>query len=419
VEKVLVFMGDFSLGGGIALPLVKYLPKFGCRPYIITNKTPLHNGDGHYSSLAGHVDVRRTICLNKSPFRIFSKLFNSWETAAWLDKLFFVPDIYVTWLPSAILAGASLMKRENIDTVLTVSPPESVHLIGLALSRMTGCRWIADFEDLWTTKKVVYQPPTTLHDRLIKKMEMSIYQNADHLLANTRGNKEVYQDYYRISPEKISVVRGGYDPEDLENIDPLKTTDDGIFNIGYMGKFDKNGFPWRESLAALKALANSHGPNIRLNICGHVAEETRRYIKNNGLEELVVCHGIFSHAEAVKRTAKNDLLLLLLYENRYSRSIVPHKLYYYLGMDRRIVAIAQEDGEVADIINETNSGEVVSAKAPSRIYDVLAGSYKQWKTNHVLASTSDREKVSQYDITLNAQKLAAIIKEKPGQFALL
>ena len=85
-------------------------------------------------------------------------------------------------------------------------------------------------------------------------------------------------------------------------------------------------------------------------------------------------------------------------------------------MDRRVAAIAEEDGEVADIINETNAGEVVSAKDPSRIYDMLARYYEQWKTNHTLASTSDREKVSQYDITLNAQKLAAIIKEEPRQF---
>jgi len=407
-------MADFSLGGGIALPLVKYLPRFGCRPFIITNNTRAPNSVSCDRSLAGRVDIYKTVSLNKSPFRIFSKFFHSWETAALLERFFFVPDILITWLPSAVLSGRNLLKKEKIDTVLTVSPPESTHLIGLALSRMTGCRWIADFEDLWTTKKVVYQPPTAIHDQVIKRMERSIYKHSGHLLANTYGNRQIYQNYFRIPPEKISVISGGYDPEDLEGLTPAdRLSDNGAFNIGYMGKFDKAGFPWKQALAAIRKLTASRpGIKLRLNICGHVADETRLYIRANRLDKYVFCNGVFPHTEAVRRTIKNDALLLLLYETPYSRSIVPHKLYYYLAMGKPILAIAGEKGETAAILNDTGAGKAISVKNPELFYDTLTQYYDEWESKGSLVSAADPAKIAKYDITQNAQKLADIIKSE-------
>ena len=37
--------------------------------------------------------------------------------------------------------------REGIDVVLTTSPPSSVHLVGAAVKRATGARWVADLRD--------------------------------------------------------------------------------------------------------------------------------------------------------------------------------------------------------------------------------------------------------------------------------
>ena len=38
-------------------------------------------------------------------------------------------------------------RQERIDVVLTTSPPGSVHLVGAALKRTMGIRWVADFRD--------------------------------------------------------------------------------------------------------------------------------------------------------------------------------------------------------------------------------------------------------------------------------
>ena len=62
-------------------------------------------------------------------------------------RRFLLPDENVTWNLTAIPAAIRIVRREGIDVVLTTSPPSSVHLIGAAVKRATGVRWVADLRD--------------------------------------------------------------------------------------------------------------------------------------------------------------------------------------------------------------------------------------------------------------------------------
>src|SRR5207245_1096053 len=46
-----------------------------------------------------------------------------------------------------IPAAIKIVRREQIDVVLTTSPPGSVHLVGAAVKRATGIPWVADLRD--------------------------------------------------------------------------------------------------------------------------------------------------------------------------------------------------------------------------------------------------------------------------------
>ena len=56
-------------------------------------------------------------------------------------------DASVTWNLTAIPAAIRIARREGIDAVITTSPPGSVHLVGAAVQRASGARWIADLRD--------------------------------------------------------------------------------------------------------------------------------------------------------------------------------------------------------------------------------------------------------------------------------
>jgi len=64
-----------------------------------------------------------------------------------LSRRVLVPDENVSWSLTAIPAAVRIVRAEGIDVVLTTSPPNSVHLIGAAVKRMTGVRWVADLRD--------------------------------------------------------------------------------------------------------------------------------------------------------------------------------------------------------------------------------------------------------------------------------
>jgi glycosyltransferase involved in cell wall biosynthesis len=420
MKKVLVFLNDFPGRGGRNFKLIKYLTDYGYAPVCITNAVKSDTVGERIvrEELNGAHRIVRTFCLNKSPFRVFSKFFNSWATAAWFDRFFFVPDLLLTWVPSAYLAGCRIIEREEISAVMTVSPPESVHLVGLLLQQKTGVKWVTDFEDLWTTKKIVYRPPTSLHDALCRKLERAIYERADHIVANTEANREVYINRFGIPDEKITVVTLGYDPLELVGLPQDSSTHD-VFKIGYMGYLDK-GLPWREFFLALKRVAAEFkDESIMMEVYGYTSRNVLNFVRDNGLEGVVRLRGDAPHITAARGIANSTLLLLLLYETDYSRAIVPHKLYYYLAMKRPILAVAGEEGETARLIARTGSGVVVSPTKPERIYAVLKRMVETWKRSGSLQHDPVDEEIEKYDIRRLSQKLArtldgVIAQRAPG-----
>ena len=65
-----------------------------------------------------------------------------------------VPDLsLVTWLPFVLPRALRAARELSADCVVTTGPPQSAHLVGLALRRR-GLPWIADLRDGWT-----FDPP--------------------------------------------------------------------------------------------------------------------------------------------------------------------------------------------------------------------------------------------------------------------
>ena len=64
-----------------------------------------------------------------------------------LSRRVLVPDENVGWNLTAIPAAVRIARNEDIDVVITTSPPNSVHLVGAAVKRLTGARWVADLRD--------------------------------------------------------------------------------------------------------------------------------------------------------------------------------------------------------------------------------------------------------------------------------
>src|SRR5581483_11648320 len=87
------------------------------------------------------------------------------------------PDENVPWNLTAIPAAIRIARHEAIDVVLTTSPPSSVHLVGAAVKRATGARWVADLRD-----SLVAHP-----HRRAERLRVRIKEQGEHGVASLVG----------------------------------------------------------------------------------------------------------------------------------------------------------------------------------------------------------------------------------------
>jgi hypothetical protein len=139
-------------GGGVQRPLkfATHLPSFGIETHVLAPDDPkwVHRDDEavpptqawvhrvRYHGPRGRIPSEELYALEG-----FDRL--RYKAGAVFCRAL-VPDKSVTWAPNAIPAAIRIVKREQIDAVLTTSPPNSINLIGAAIKQETGVKWIAD-----------------------------------------------------------------------------------------------------------------------------------------------------------------------------------------------------------------------------------------------------------------------------------
>jgi len=265
-----------------------------------------------------------------------------------------------------ILEAIKLHRKKPFDVVITSSPPEAVHFVGIYLKRRFGCRWIADFRDLWSLYPGRYEPVSSMHAWLVKKVEGFMYKRSDELVHVTVPSTESVKKEFPCTKNKIHTITNGYDPDDLRGTNradfPGTSNSEGI-KIGYLGGFEKPGrFPSVEFVTALRKVLD-RGCHFVLHIWGtsSFSEELEKKVEGLGLGSVIVLHGHLPHRDAVQQAAACDVLMVYMSDAREEYSLItPQKFYHYLGMDKPILAFVPTEGIVADIVRETNSGYVAA-----------------------------------------------------------
>src|SRR5579884_3893813 len=142
-------------GGGVQRPLkfASQLPALGIETHVLAPDDPkwVHSDDE--LALPTQAWVHRARYVGPSGRRIADELHGrsgvdlALRRASTIGRRLLVPDENVTWNATAIPKAIAIARREGIDVVLTTSPPGSVHLIGAAVKRATGAKWVADLRD--------------------------------------------------------------------------------------------------------------------------------------------------------------------------------------------------------------------------------------------------------------------------------
>lgn len=269
-----------------------------------------------------------------------------------------VPDSYAaSWVPFATLAARRFLRERPVDCLITSSPPDSVHLAGLALGRRR-LAWIADLRDGWTYEPLRPPFPTGLQRRLDARLERRVSLRADGLVGATGP---ISHDLERRYGRPASTIRNGWDPaldRELAAAEPLALEADRV-NLVYTGSLGGiRGHDERGLLAALREISREDtglAGRLRLLIAGPLTAAERAELASPELAPVVRTVGELPHPQALRLQRQADALLLITSRDV---SIATGKLYEYLAAGRPILALAG-DNEAAAIVAETGTGQTV------------------------------------------------------------
>ncbi|MES1164919.1 MAG: glycosyltransferase [Verrucomicrobiota bacterium] len=269
------------------------------------------------------------------------------------------PDNKTGWVAPAVLRARQLLREQRFDAFLTLSPPHSTHLAGLALHRLfPDVPWIAQLHDPWVSFDA---PPTDWAlQRGASYLERQVLSAAnDVLLATDEARSRYLARYPVLPPSKLGVMVNGYDPVDFPAAPaPAPTTAPGPLRFVHLGTIygGRDPLPFLAGLASLISTGVLDRRAVRVDLIGDCEPlaAVNAAVAAGGLAGVVNVAGQIDHAEALARMMNADVLLLLAQGQPYQ---IPAKLYEYLHAHRFVLAFT--DGASARVIEETGAGRVV------------------------------------------------------------
>lgn len=282
-----------------------------------------------------------------------------------------VPDPYLlSWAAWAVPTVRRLVRERRIECVITTSPPDSTHLVGLALGGRRPA-WIADLRDGWTFEALREPFPTAPQRRLDAWLEARVARAADHVIAPTHA---LVDDLHQRFGVPGGVVPNSWDPglePEVARASPPALGRDRV-NLVYTGTLGGiRGHDDRGLLAALEQIAGERpeiAGRLRLVIAGRLTTAEALVLSAPELASVVQIAGALPRPAAIALQRQADALLLV---TSHHKSIAHGKLFEYLAAGRPILALAG-DNEPARIIRETRTGDVVAPDDVEGIVSALA-----------------------------------------------
>lgn len=382
------------LGGGgtqRCLKFAKYAAWYDWQPHILTvsNSHHLVTDVSLQSEIPDSVPVTRTRAILPARFfrkatkhhaqgkierprhdRLLASLFNFAKSVFYTT--FFIPDEFIGWLPFAVRAGQTIIRREGIDLLFSSGPPNTTHIVAHRLKKKSGLPWVADLRDLWDQYPDSYNPfRLDFRRRLDDKIERETLAAADAIVVVSETMREhILRKLPAHCRIPVSVITNGFDAADFDGLKPISHPD--RFTVTHAGAL----FAWRRLepfLQALHVFFKRHPVargTFQLKLLGIIPESERQAIPDMGLSDNVVILDYLPYRETLAHLMGSDVLLLLTGDVPHAANMLTSKLFDYIGAARPILAIGPA-GELHRLIRAENLGVAVEAEDTEGIVRTL------------------------------------------------
>ena len=284
-----------------------------------------------------------------------------------LRSHFFIPDPRKTWNRRAVSMAEKIIDDEGIEWVVTTSPPQSVHLIGRALKKSKGIRWVADFRDPWTDifyyKQLRHSALSRFFDQ---RLERSVLESADAVVSVTSGLSELLSKKLKHAQrEKFAVITNGYDGEEAGF--STRGKQDSSFQFLYTGTVIESyeSEPFFDSLSRIIP----RFPFLEMHVAGSISDVYRQDLKKR--YPFIRFEGVLPHDAVLQKQEQADALILFGPAGIENQGHIPGKIFEYLCTGKPIVYLGEKGSEVANILNVCSAGETFRRKGDEEALDAF------------------------------------------------
>jgi glycosyltransferase involved in cell wall biosynthesis len=385
-------------GGGVqrSLKLATHLPALGIQTHVLAPDDPkwVHTDDE--LELPTQAWVHRARYLGPKGRRPAEELHGRegldllGAHARLAFRRVLVPDENVSWNLTAIPAALRIVREHGIDVVLTSSPPGSVHLLGAAVKRATGVRWVADLRD-----SIAAHPHRRSESPLVRAKEKTaeavarlVARSADAVVTVSAAIADEVRELEPRGP--VATISNGCDFDDFAGLD---YTPGERFRITHTGSF----FGKRDPRPFLSALAESRTDAVA-RFVGDFRTADREWAEGLGLGDRLELLPYVPRRRSLELQRDSEALLLLIPEaGGRGRGVLSGKVYEYLAAERPILAVVPPDGAAAALLRETGAGIVVApddVRGMREALEQLEGRFRAGRLNGTPLPTAQRERLS-------------------------
>ena len=315
-------------------------------------------------------------------------------------KIFCFPDTHFLWYFLAKRQFEEVIKKEKPDYILTTAFPVSSFYFGrLIKKKYPEIKWIADYRDLWSQHQW-YSRPWPLK-QFEAWRERNLLKSVDLLITTSKEFQKKLLELHS-SRKEVPIIYNGCD--EMVNSGKLKTEK---FIISYTGVLYDQQNPqilfeaFRELISEKELDANK----VQIDFYGKMPDYLPSMVERFKLANYVKIHGLIPREEVINKQRSSNVLLLI----RWDEGPLHVKVFEYLAARVPILALVNMKTEIADLINKTNSGSVLSSVLD--IKEFIKTEYKHWNDSGSNRLVEYSSYIDDFSRKSQAEKLYSEIKK--------
>ncbi|MES2018662.1 MAG: polysaccharide deacetylase family protein [Pseudomonadota bacterium] len=319
-----------------------------------------------------------------------------------------LPDRWISWWFAAVPAGLSMIRNYKPQVIWSTFPIATSHLIGLALHRVSGLPWVADFRDPMLQSSYPVSKPQRAVYAWIERQTITRCTAA---VFTTHSARDSYVARFPMLPaSKFSVIENGYDEDGFGGAVPTAVTPGECLTLVHSGVLYDTGRDPSPFFAAIAALKISPAKlRVILRAPGEI-DDINALVAKYQVGDIVKVEPPVPYREALQEMLAADGLIV--FQGTPFNTQIPAKIYEYFRARKPILGLVDTRGETARVLRAAGFDAIAEMGDAAAIAPVLERLLEQIRAGQAYVATE--ELIASSSRTHRARQLAAILDSAVG-----